>query len=195
MNNILHSESFVVSGRYIYFSDTELNGLYRSSLNDWSVDFLGFFPKEKLNETGLHGRSFIEENTVFFSPKNALCFHTYNIKENAFGTYNIVNGCTKRDKYLGMTLCCNKLVLFPYNSDEVLLIDSLERMQLTKSPEDDLINRIKTDMRVSHAVGTVGKYVYAATTEDRNCIIQIDTTDNQMRIVGIENCIEGFENL
>lgn len=194
MNRVLHSDWFVEEGEYIYFSSKLSNGLYRCRINEWNTEFLGFFPGENSRKKGIQCRTVLSDGLLCFSPQNASLFHTYNLKRKQFRSYDILNDKSKEYKYLSMALNNEKLYLLPYNSKEMIVLNyPILLNDDCDSDGDCVLERRDIGVHVTHAIGCVDKYVYAATTEDSNSIIRIDTYNNQVKRIPIDGYQDGFE--
>lgn len=188
--SVLHSECFVEIDDYIYFSDKDMNGMYRCRVDSWETDFLGYFPNERIKKTGLHCNAVLLDNkTIIFSSQSARTLHTFNIKDNEFKSYDVICETENDYKYIGLVNNNGRVCFVPYQGKDIMVLSSEEIL----SGQKPSVYRRQVDLHFTHAVCCLNEYVYAASTEEDNCIIQINPFNNEINRIPISNYTDGFE--
>lgn len=73
----------------IWFSNADMNGLYKKKLNKAEAEFISFFPCEKLWQSQLHGKIIRYGNRLVFTPLLADMISIYDIFAGDFRSYKI----------------------------------------------------------------------------------------------------------
>ena len=71
-------------GDYAYFSNAASNGLYRIHTSTYEVEFLDFFPNERIDAVLLHKRCFAYGNKLVFVPALSRKIVVYNVDSRSF---------------------------------------------------------------------------------------------------------------
>lgn len=86
----LFFESFCVIGDAIWMSARDFNGLFKGSLKDGTIEFIGCFPGEHPLQRRLHyGEAVYNEEKIYFIPLNGSYVHVFNLRTAAFEKYEI----------------------------------------------------------------------------------------------------------
>lgn len=73
----------------IWFSNAEMNGLYKKELNKENAEFVSFFPNEGIWQKLLHGSIIHYENKLVFTPLLADTISVYDLGDRSFYSYKI----------------------------------------------------------------------------------------------------------
>lgn len=72
-----------------YFSHIRFNGLFKENLKTLEVSFVGVFPKENMDVTLLHRRTFCYMGVIYFIPFNGQGISFYDIEKKSFDFWHV----------------------------------------------------------------------------------------------------------
>lgn len=78
-------ESFCVIDDVIWMSARDFNGLFKGSLKDGTIEFIGCFPGEHPLQKRLHyGEAICQDEKIYFVPLESKCMHVFNLRTKSF---------------------------------------------------------------------------------------------------------------
>lgn len=112
-----------------YFSNVDFNGLFSVDLNDSNVEFLGYFPEDKLIARFIHKSIIGINHCIFFFPLYGKGITIYNILEKKFIFKNI--GEKEQLFCVASTFIYNdKIIIIPANIQNNIYVLNYENYEL-----------------------------------------------------------------
>lgn len=85
----LYSDSAWYEDDQIWVSSMEFNGLYRYSIKDDKINYIGSFPNEENQSKRLHSKTIKIKKEIYFLPDWSKYVHVYNIETGIFSAYEV----------------------------------------------------------------------------------------------------------
>ncbi|SEA23265.1 hypothetical protein [Selenomonas ruminantium] len=129
-------------GDNIWFVAIEYNALWRKSLIDDTLEYVGSFPNENMFQWRLYTSVCEHDGKLYFIPASAYEIGVYDMVEKKFSKINIgidkeendVSEIRYAKKYISAFIIDNKLVMLPCCYDKVVVYDLVtEEMQTDSS--------------------------------------------------------------
>ena len=118
-------------GDNLWYAAIEYNALWRKSLNDDALEYVGSFPNESMFQWRLYTSVCEHEGKLYFIPASAHEIGVYDMNEKKFSKINIgikkeendVTDIRYAKKYVSAFVFDDKLVLLPCCYDKVVVYD------------------------------------------------------------------------
>lgn len=118
-------------GDNLWFAAIEYNALWRKSLNDDTLEYIGSFPNESMFQWRLYTSVCEHDGKLYFIPASAYEIGVYDMVEKKFSKINIgidkeendVSEIRYAKKYISAFIFENKLVMLPCCYDKVVVYD------------------------------------------------------------------------
>jgi len=135
MNWNLGTFDAVEYGDYVWFSCLSFNGLFRIKKDNKEVEFVGFFPDEKVFVKYMYKKCFFVDGNIIFIPSYAKNIQIYNTETEDFMTikYPVDEMRQEYDKVSDAILIDKYIYIFPIN-----LKDGLKRFDIVTHEIDDV---------------------------------------------------------
>ena len=123
-------------GKHMYFSNVSSNGLFRISVETHEIEFLGFFPGERVEAGFLHKRCFNYGDKIIFLPAYSKFIAVFDISSGEF--FNIpLKKTIEGESILDAVQVGAVAYIFPRNNKCVPLKLDMETMEITDVPGFD----------------------------------------------------------
>ena len=188
---------YVVIDNDIYFFALNYNGLYKMSILDRQLEFLGAAPEEEYYRRHLYGAITECNGKLYMPPMNGEEIAIYDLNTNLFEKIKLrysAEGVTS--KFYGALTYNGKVFLIPARYSYLVVIDSVtgnveyvdEWIKLLDVPTD------YTELYVKNGYFIRNNKLYLASMVDNSLIkISMDTYDAE--IVSIEGGADGFMDM
>lgn len=117
---------FVIEGGRMWYSDCRFNGLFCQSVENGTVEFIGFFPDEKLGQRDLYRQVLLLGKELVFIPSYAKNICIYHLENQSFTNYKIPD-IYRRTVYVSAIQENDEIYMFPAYAGKAILFDVAKR--------------------------------------------------------------------
>lgn len=119
---------------YIWFSNVNFNGLFKTNMKDYSTEFVTYFPGEIMEQKSMHGKTVVYGECIIFVPMRGKNIHIYNTVNKDMTSLDITKyKKSKRHFSFETILFGSVLYIFPVDSAAIKL--DLEKMTIAEVGE------------------------------------------------------------
>lgn len=113
----------VYTGDKVWFSNYSYNGLFCMNSKDFTIEFIDFFPDEKIDVVCCHRRALSYNDLIIFSPWHGHNLHIYSTTTNKFVTIPVKKKIS--ESVADMFIIGDKLYVFRYDITLPIMIVDL----------------------------------------------------------------------
>lgn len=193
-------ENLYDDGEYYWFTSWSYNALFRMEKKSWLVEYIGSFPKEKLNADRLYANIVEYENKLYFTPSHAKYIGVFDKKSRTFSNIDYsLRQLDELDKSIEWNFypACEYngcIYFFPHQREYILKLEAATG-KMTKIPF------ITDDLKVRNIGGTwfFGIYVQDnivyAPFNGVNAVLNLNMSNDEVYIYEVGEQGTGFADM
>lgn len=186
--------TFITFENYVYMADCHSGGLYLYTISDKKIEVLCNIAENSQENESLYIKIVRYKSELYFIPYNAESVCVYDIDTKQVRYIELPESiCALRGKFYTATIVDNRLYLFGYRSNVLLILDLVTGKFISeKNINDKLMNHFGNSKEwLVQACIEYDKHMYAVSRKS-NYIIDIDMGKELCLFHKIENVNSGF---
>lgn len=131
---ILHTTTGVTVDGSFWFSSHKFNGLFKLDLNSGKIEFVAFFPEEKISSESLHKKCFAYEQYLIFLPMLGDHIHIFDRVSHSFisPSYEVKVADKSFHRIADAVKIKNTIYVLPFNKNDDMLYIELDDFHVHK---------------------------------------------------------------